>query len=211
MTDRIAIVDIETTGLDPYTGHILEVACIVTDWQSLDELHVFDRLVWPGQLHRREAALFADSAVDVVGGLPLDDDVRAMHEASGLLDAFRAARPLRGTADDPRRTVAQTETELVDLLAREAPGAAWGGSGVHFDRAWLAVHMPRVVDVLGYRLSGDVSPPREQLAHWRPDLLGYVVEGGEPAHRALADCRRALRQLLRLRTVFGAVPEPVAV
>ena len=69
--ERIMWLDLETTGLDPETGLILEVAVVVTN-RWLKEL-ARESIVIPHSVEALEAA-------------GMDDFVRDMHTENGLLD-----------------------------------------------------------------------------------------------------------------------------
>ena len=164
--------DLETTALDPTSGHILEVAVVATE---------------------SDAPAYAEVASQTwcVGAAPLPpttwadlmpEAVLRMHTASGLLRDVET----RGTP------LAVVEAELVRFLGyfgNPAPGREpIAGFSSHFDVAWLAVHLPHARRYFSHR-TFDASTLR-QLAR---DLgRGDIVSGADgAAHRALADCRQA--------------------
>lgn len=129
----IAWVDVETTGLDPHNGDLLEVGICLTD----------DRLI-----------VVAETCVlmhEPVGG-DIHPDVLAMHTGSGLWQACRE----RG------RDLAENELFLCRWMSRfvgdDKPVMA--GSTVSFDRAWLKAKMPLLEALFHYR-NIDVSTLKE--------------------------------------------------
>ena len=136
--------DLETTGLDPARGFILEAGWIMTSrtpWLESD---------WGSPRYSAVLPFDLDAA-------PLDDGVRAMHQASGLRDECRALFD-QGHLEYPR-TLRKIEDDILDTLGSpvDAPEAPYlAGASVHFDLAWLRVHMPRVAARVSYRVY-DVS------------------------------------------------------
>ena len=176
----IAFVDTETTSLDEGSGHLLEVALVLTD-DDLNEVAAESALVWPGCWPR-------GSAPSCPGGIA--PAVIEMHDKNGL---WRDAAE-RGV--DP----ADAEAHLGRFLDRAAPLAEvlrrtpLGGCTVGFDRRWLRRHMPDLESRFSYR-SVDASTLTELARRWAP-----AVYEGRPrstdAHRALPDARGAV-ELLR--------------
>lgn len=164
MSCRIFL-DLETTCLDPATGHILEIGVLATTAEApaYTEVAAQSWVVNPGTFD--------------LNGFTLD-----MHTKSGLLDDIRAGRGL---------LLADAERGLLDFLryfGNPAPGREpIAGFSPHFDLAWLRVHLPRVASYFSHR-TFDCSTLR-QLARdlGRADL----VPTADAAHRALADCRAA--------------------
>ncbi len=117
--------DIETTGLDPHSGKVLEVGMIVTD-NKFEVQEEFCIVI----------------ACDLADLEDMPSKVRRMHESSGLLKAVRKSQ----------FTVEAAERELVGFLRSTRlirPDLA--GNSVHFDRKWLEVHMPTLIGKFNYR------------------------------------------------------------
>jgi oligoribonuclease len=130
-TDRIAWLDLETTGLNEVRGEILECGVIVTD-SSLVEIA---RCAWVFYAHD--------------GMFRLPDDQRAldMHRKSGLLAECKRS-PYH--PEDLQDEIVQWITDA------GAAGSPMHGAGIQFDRRWLACHMPRLHDLFHYR-NGDAT------------------------------------------------------
>jgi len=162
--------DLETTELDPATGHILEIAVLATEADAPAYTEVASQS-WV--IRPPAGSGWRDS---------LTTPVLQMHAASGLLqDVAERGIPL-----------GEAEADLVRFLGyfgNPAPGREpIGGFSPQFDLGWLAVHLPRVRAYFSHRVF-DASTLRQ----FARDLgRGDVVTGADTAaHRALADCRQA--------------------
>jgi oligoribonuclease len=153
--------DLETTGFDPYTGSVLEIACIITS-EHLTELASYTSLVAPGP------AVWSDEAT-------------LMHLASGLVYETQSARPLDAVAAD-------LDAWLTAALGGTTPHLA--GNSVHFDRAWLSLHAPRILRHCTHRHLDVTSLLLATAPH--PRLAAKVHAQDPSTHRALPDCRRSL-------------------
>lgn len=129
--------DLETTGLDPEKGHIIEVAWIVG--RSLSELAYADQ----DRISTCVAAYRKPVEVR------FDPYPAKMHADTGLLDEFmHGGRLLHGIEDEILASLSKVVNSL-DLP--EAPPAVLVGNSVHFDHEWIAKHMPRLDKRLHYR------------------------------------------------------------
>lgn len=142
-TDRIVFLDVETTGFDPKTEQILEIAVIVTDRQ----LMVVDTLDLLLPLKRDRSTL--------------DPWIQENH--AELLDECAKVTEEEG---------AKVETLLAELLARTgAIGAVLAGNSVgDFDRHFLREHMPGLNKLLSHR-SLNVSTFRVLADLYSPHLV----------------------------------------
>lgn len=202
-TNRLAWIDIETTGLNPSTGRILEVAIAITD-RSLKIVALHD---W--QVHYTREA-FERARHDQDHPLWMPPEVLEMHTASGLI-ADCIASDLGH---------AEVETAAIRLIDRfDARLSPMCGSSVHFDRSWLAVHMPTLHDCFHYR-NFDASMYRiEGELAGRADIPAKPTNG----HRALVDVSNSIdlarwgmrdgqrwRRLLEVVTVANTPPNVTA-
>ena len=166
------------TGLDPARHVIVEVATLVTD----DDLEV------------------VAEGPDLVLGAPpealaaMDDVVRTMHTASGLLAEIEASGV----------TLEEATTATLAFLRAHVPGARTvplAGNSIGTDRRFLAAYMPEVEAYLHYR-SVDVSTLKELCRRWYPEVLASAP-GKQTTHRALDDIRESIAELRHYRsTVF---------
>lgn len=182
--DLIVWIDTETTGLDPATDDLLEIAVVVTR-NDLSELGAFDTVITPND--------GADASIDRMG-----DFVRQMHTANGLIDA------MRGPDTHTPRVTDRLVAGAIDCFTKGHEGPfLLGGNSITHDRGFLARHAPQTFSRLHYR-SIDVSGIEQemirdgydrQIAAWRTRFVP------SNAHRALGDIRDSIHQLNALRTI----------
>lgn len=156
-------IDIETTGLDPKGGEILEVAWFITDnWEIISQPQSY--VVTPGP--------------DTFELVKQDTVVQFMHENSGLLNELVVGDTL-------------LLEDIEDLILKDIHKHNYddvmpiiAGASVHFDRSWIAEHMWRLDRELSYR-HFDVST----LIKFFNDLgFWELSDRQEPkTHRALDD------------------------
>ncbi len=186
MSDRLVWIDCEMTGLDLGKDALIEIAALVTD----GDLTVLGDGVATA-IHAEDAQL--DGMIDVV---------REMHSRSGLTEAAR-----RSTV-----TLAEAERQVLDYVRRYVPeprSAPLAGNSVATDRAFLARDMPELDRYLHYRMV-DVSSVKELCRRWFPRIYYAQPEKGL-AHRALADVRESIRELVYYRrTAFVPQPGPTS-
>lgn len=208
-------IDLETTGLDPRTCDVLEVACIATN-DSLTEQARFERVVYSplADVALRQRTDFrrpTDPYIDPV--------VWEMHSANGL---WRESRHGENIATVDRDLAEFIEKYATSERVRTDPVTGEGtrvldppqlaGSTVSFDRSFLEKHAPLSAARLHYR-SLDVSSLNEVARRfWLPTY--DARPRGASAHRAMADIsasieclRHYLRELVpaeRVAAMFGA-------
>lgn len=171
---RLVWVDLETTGLDPSRERILEIAVVITDGdlEVKAERHII--------LHQHGAVL--DS---------MDAWCKEHHTASGLLALSGHSR------------LHETDASVI-LLSFLRTHALEGqsplcGNSVHFDRGFLATHLPAVNKYLHYR-NLDVSTVKELVRRWYPDV--YASRPGadsQSPHRAMLDIQNSITELRHYR------------
>ncbi|MDR1355273.1 MAG: oligoribonuclease [Propionibacteriaceae bacterium] len=184
MLDALVWIDCEMTGLDVENDVLVEVAVQVTD----------------GELRPLGAGLDVVIAADEAKLSTMNDFVRNMHTASGLLDEIRASKV----------TLAAAEQQVLEYVRQYVPTAGKApiaGNSIGTDRAFLARYMPELLGHLHYRCV-DVSSVKELVKRWYPKVFHAApAKGGN--HRALADIWESIAELAYYRaTVF--VPAPGA-
>jgi len=159
--------DMEMTGLDPDTDHVLEIATLITDG-DLKIIAEGSNIV----VHQNDKTL--DS---------MNDWCREHHGASGLTDACR------------RSTISSVEAEgqtLAFVKAHCEPGKSpLCGDTIGQDRRFLVRHMPTLSAFFDYR-SVDVSTIKELCNRWYPTLAEMHKH---ETHRAFGDIRESLAEL----------------
>jgi len=172
----LAWVDLETTGLDPRTDRVLEIACIVTDinLSPVDE-EPFHSVVYYDPDHARHLR-------DAVA----DDYVRRMHDATDLWGKLPEGTP-----------IGALERNLLAYIRRHAPQprqARLAGNSVRLDANFLDAALPQVAGHLHYRLL-DVSG----IAYLANEWAGVPYFDKQRTHSALDDIRESLAELRHLR------------
>ncbi|HEV7649262.1 MAG TPA: oligoribonuclease [Actinophytocola sp.] len=184
MTDNLVWIDCEMTGLELGKDALIEIAVLVTD----SELNILDDGV-DVVIHAEDAAL---------DGMP--DVVRDMHAKSGLTDAVRASTV----------SLAEAEKQVLDYVRGHIPDARTAplcGNSIATDRGFIARDMPALDAHLHYRMV-DVSSIKELCRRWYPRIY-YAQPDKGLAHRALADIRESIRELVYYRgTAFVPAPGP---
>src|SRR5215467_13845636 len=186
MTDRLVWIDCEMTGLDLKRDALIEIACLVTDG-SLDVL---------------------DEGLDLVIKPPpealdqMEDVVREMHTASGLLNELASGVTLAEAQDQVLGYVRKHISE-----PRRVPLA---GNSIATDRSFIARDMPELDAYLHYRMV-DVSSIKELARRWYPRAY-FASPPKHGGHRALADIKESIQELRYYReAIFVPPPGPDSV
>jgi oligoribonuclease len=183
MTDRLVWIDCEMTGLDLERDALIEIACLVTDG-ALETLgEGLDLVIKP-----------PPEALD-----QMEDVVREMHTASGLLAELAAGVTLAEAQDQVLGYVRKYISE-----PRRVPLA---GNSIATDRVFIARDMPELDSFLHYRMV-DVSSIKELARRWYPRAY-FASPPKHGGHRALADITESIQELRYYReTVFVPPPGP---
>jgi len=176
--DNLVWIDLEMTGLNPHSDHIIEIATVVTD----AELNV----VAEGPV------LAVHQPEPVLAGM--DDWNRRTHGESGLVERVRRSATTAGEAE---------EQTLAFLRQHADPGSSpMCGNSICQDRRFLAREMPTLEKFFHYR-NLDVSTLKELARRWAPGVLAGVHKTSR--HLALDDIRESIDELRHYRrTMFRA-------
>lgn len=163
---KLIWLDLETTGLEPASCHILEIAAMQAD---------FDRPFTPSLLLNK--ALFNKMSQEKKARL--HPDVQEMHTKNGLFeDCFTS-----------NITLSEVEEWLCTLFPQEADKEErpiLAGSTISFDHEFIKVHMPQFAKRLSYR-QYDVSAIKLFC-----QSLGMPKFEKKETHRALPDIRESI-------------------
>lgn len=181
MNERLVWIDCEMTGLDYVADALVEIACVVTDFDLNPLGDGVDLVIKPP-----DAAL-----------AQMDDFVRTMHEKSGLLDELDTGITL---ADAQQQVLAYVREHCAD---GSRPPLA--GNTVGTDRAFIARDMPGLDAFLHYRIV-DVSSIKELSRRWYPRAY-FAAPAKRGNHRALADILESIEELRYYRAAIF-VPSP---
>jgi oligoribonuclease len=183
MTDRLVWIDCEMTGLDLERDALIEIACLVTDGALKVLGEGLDLVIKP-----------PPEALD-----QMEDVVREMHTASGLLAELAAGITLAEAQD---QVLAYVRKYIPD--PRRVPLA---GNSIATDRVFIARDMPELDAFLHYRMV-DVSSIKELARRWYPRTY-FASPPKRGGHRALADITESIQELRYYReTVFVPPPGP---
>jgi oligoribonuclease len=184
--DNLVWIDCEMTGLDLGNDALIEIAALVTD----SDLNVLGEGV-DVVIHASDPLLAA-----------MPEVVAEMHARSGLTTEVRQSTI----------TVAEAEQTVLDYIrtwVAEPRTAPLCGNSIATDRGFIARDMPALDAFLHYRMV-DVSSIKELCRRWYPRIY-YAQPDKGLAHRALADIRESIRELLYYRrTAFVAAPGPTS-
>lgn len=160
--------DLEMTGLNPFTDVIIEIATIVTD-SDLNVLEQGPVLA----IHQPDGILEA-----------MDEWNRRTHGGSGLVERIRASS----------LTVQQAEAQTLEFIRRLVPRhkSPLCGNSICQDRRFLARLMPELEGWLHYR-NLDVSTLKELARRWRPEICAGFTKRN--THRALDDILESIAEL----------------
>ena len=179
--ENLIWIDLEMTGLEPQTDHILEIATVVTDSQ-LNILAEGPVLA----IHQSDALLAA-----------MDDWNRKQHGESGLVERVRAS-------DLDERTAERHTLEFLQQYVPKEKSPMCGNS-ICQDRRFLARFMPELEAYFHYR-NLDVSTLKELGRRWYPERIKGFNKSS--THLALQDIRDSIDELsfYRERLLIPAEP-----
>jgi oligoribonuclease len=173
--ERLVWVDLEMTGLDPRTCHILEIAAVITELADLTPLERYHAVI-----HQPES---------VIAGA--DPVVQQMHARSGLWDRVRASTTSLEVAEDGALA-------LVSRWCASHQGILAGNS-VWQDRRFLFAYMSRFEAYLHYR-QVDVSTLKVLAGAWfGPSAIPKKSE----RHTALEDVGESIAELEHYRQLMS--------
>lgn len=175
-------IDMEMTGLDPDTEHVLEIASLITN-AELEIIAEGPDLV----VHQPDAIL------DNMGEWCTEH-----HGASGLTEACRRSS----------LSLAEAEAQTLAFVRDHCPPgkSPLCGNSIGQDRRFLVRHMPELASFFHYRVV-DVSTIKELVKRWYPTLPPLAKS---EAHRALDDIRESIAELRYYREHVFVPSQPPA-
>lgn len=169
-------IDLEMTGLNPEQDTILEIATVITT----NELDIIE-----------EGPSFMIHQSDETLAL-MDDWNTKHHTESGLVQGVRNSTV----------TMEQAEQETLQFIAlhTERRAAPLCGNSVWQDRIFLKKYMPRIIDILHYRII-DISSIKELAKRWfKQSSHTHFAKPEE--HRAHQDIILSIEELKHYRKYF---------
>jgi oligoribonuclease len=183
VNERLVWIDCEMTGLDFVADALIEIACVVTDFDLNPLGEGIDLVIKPPA-----------GAVD-----QMVEFVRTMHEKSGLLAEL-----------DNGITLEEAESQVLAYVREhcaEGSRPPLAGNTVATDRAFIARDMKALDAFLHYRIV-DVSSIKELSRRWYPRAY-FAAPSKRGNHRALADIQESIEELRYYRAaIFVPPPGP---
>jgi len=171
----LAFIDVETTGLHPDKGLLLEVGIVLTD----EDLNVTK------EMHAVVGYEKEDLDYHIV-----DPFVREMHEKNGLIDECLASDAcLSGVELDLIMQIIKPDG--VQSFHKPRPLA---GACVDFDRRWLTRHMPTLTYLFHYR-NFDVSTLRMVMNKTKNKNKEAPHRVLDDIYQDIADVRKFMEEL----------------
>jgi oligoribonuclease len=181
VNERLVWIDCEMTGLDYVSDALIEIACVVTDFDLNPLGEGVDLVIKPPAEALEQ----------------MDDFVRTMHEKSGLI-----------TELDSGITLDEAEGQVLAYLGEhcsEGSRPPLAGNTVATDRAFISRDMADLDAFLHYRIV-DVSSIKELSRRWYPRAY-FAAPAKRGNHRALADILESIEELRYYRAAIF-VPSP---
>ena len=178
---KLLWVDIETTGLIPEKGDILEICMVVTDL----ELNVIDY----------ETSIIKSSSIFKS---KCDDFVTIMHTQNGLFKEI----------DEANEVIDYNFVEdLFILFVTEHFGTEkpeLHGNTVHFDKKWIEYHMPKLGKLFNYRIV-DVFSFKTVFKNYMPLTHRYIEDHKNKVsrHRAHDDILGSIKEMKEYLRILG--------
>jgi oligoribonuclease len=177
--------DIESTGIDPRTCKVLEIALVVTDGDLRQLAEPFSAVVWQPSAELARMDAWCTNT----------------HTASGLVDAVIQSTKVESEVEAEVLTYLTT----VGCVRGESPIC---GNTIAFDRVFLRSHMP-AIDSFGHYRSIDVTSISEVIRRWAGVSSTRTSKGN---HRALPDILASIDQLAECRRLMAGgfvAPSPL--
>jgi len=176
-------IDIETTGLDPETCVILQVACVVTD-AELDVLDQYTSYVRPRLSDLTDTnSNWIDTAHGTGYGYTPYPNAGLTAKLANL--AYTSGDDLRNVERAMMR-VALKHFDVGEVIL--------AGNSVHFDRRFIVRHMPGFAALLHHRML-DVTSLQLLADDRQPVLAKMLKEQFPAAHTAVEDINMSIEKL----------------
>ncbi len=168
-------IDLEMTGLNSDSDHIIEIATVITDSQL--------NVVAQGPVlavHQPDSVLNS-----------MDEWNTRTHGDSGLTQRVR----------ESKLSAADVERQTLEFIQQYVPKnkSPLCGNSICQDRRFMAREMPQLEAYVHYR-NLDVSSLKELVKRWKPELCAGLVK--KNTHKALDDIIESIEELRYYREHF---------
>ncbi|XP_029178701.1 probable oligoribonuclease isoform X1 [Nylanderia fulva] len=170
---HIVWLDMEMTGLEVETCHILELACLITDEHLRPVSDCLNIII-----HQSDEILEN-----------MSDWCKVQHKKTGLIEDCRSSKI----------TLEEAQQKMLQYLENHVPKEVCplAGNSVYMDRIFLRKYMPLIDNYLHYRII-DVSTIKELARRWQPSI-DKAVPRKQYCHRAAVDIKDSLNELYYYR------------
>lgn len=179
--NHLVWVDMEMTSLDVTTGHILEVAFLVTD-SNLNIVAEGPDLV----IHQPDNILQS-----------MNEWCITHHGMSGLTEASRISKI----------SIEEAEQQILNFLKMHIPprSCPLAGNSVYMDRLFMMHYLPQVDKYLHYRII-DVSSVKELCRRWCPKMFAKTPPK-ILSHRSLSDIKDSIKEMQYYQSSFFKIEQ----
>ena len=173
--ENLVWIDLEMTGLEPETDHIIEIATIITD----ADLNIL-----------AEGPVIAVHQPDSVLE-QMDEWCTNTHGSTGLTQRVK----------DSQVSEAEAERQTIEFIAKHVDKgiSPLCGNSIGQDRRFLVKYMKELEAFFHYR-NLDVSTVKELAKRWKPEVADSFKKKG--VHLALDDIRESIGELQHYREHF---------
>ncbi|XP_017765438.1 PREDICTED: oligoribonuclease-like [Eufriesea mexicana] len=167
LSDYIVWLDMEMTGLDVNTSHILEIACLITN----KDLKIISK----------DLNIITYQPDEILNNM--DSWCLATHQKNGLINESCLSKI----------TVQDAEQIILKYLKSyiEEGTCPLAGNSVYMDRMFLQKYMSSVNNYLHYRII-DISTIKSLVMRWNTNI---PIPEKNSNHRALPDVKESIKEL----------------
>ncbi|MEN3225347.1 MULTISPECIES: exonuclease domain-containing protein [Mycolicibacterium] len=222
-TGNLAVIDIETTGLDPRHDLILELGVVIIDntLREVDHRSVLlatdSTTAWASRIQQRWNSFIMTTGAAAGSATTRRGDAgltmaQAMHLDNGLIAdllnpcGFLAPTDLSNSnrvVSPSRRNGAREIRKFLDEHQITQPVPMVGSSVRSLDGPFLERHMPKLFSRFNHRTI-DASALLELARFIDPDRHAALTNAVAPSmHRTVSDCRRSLDFIRAFAVQYG--------
>lgn len=170
---NIVWIDCETSGLDYTKDTIIQIACIITDFNL--------------NILAKSQEYVINKPQNVMDNM--NEWCKVQHHSSGLtLQVLQSNLTLEFVKNDLLNFI-KTNTEKGSNLA---------GNSVHFDKCFLQSEIPEIIEYLGYQII-DVTSFKLVLSQWNANFKPFIKSC---THTAMSDIMESINELKHYKNMI---------